>query len=395
MGPKGILLFATLYTFLLFPVSAWAKTIQAGHWYPPQVMSKADDASARLQFMAPHFVPRKAALMGGNPSVVLNQSTGGRLGINLFFTVSGVTEKDNGLLGLTTTSVPYKEDIVLSIVYGDIESYEIQVDTLFSKIASWCVFPIGPNESNDSGICVATQKDAEQVVDALATLGIAYGNKLHIPYGMSLGIEKDFQKHPERAGLVAFDVDPDGPATQAGIKDNDILHTVNGTPCTQETLRAAIDEAAAKPDGGTIHLEILRRGKPATADVSYPHWTMGDVASLRQQVASSAPPAAAPAGNAGAGRGSYHLGINVRAVAEADLSTVGLPKAMGLLVTNVEKGSLAENTGIEAEDVILQANGADMNDANALAKLIRGEGVKSFRVWRKGQKLDLVVPESM
>ena len=391
MGPKGILLFVTLYSFLLSPVSAWAKTIQAGHWYPPRVMSKADDASSRLQFMAPHFVPRKATLMEGNPSVVLNQSTGNRLGINLSFTVSGVTEKSNGLLGLTSTSVPYKEDIVLSIVYGNIESYEIEVDTFYSKIAPWCVFPIGANTSNDSDICVTTQKDAEQVVDALATLGIAYGNKLHIPYGMSLGPEKNFQKHPEQAGLEAWGVDSDGPAAQAGIKTYDILRTVNGKPCTQETMRAAIDEAAAKPDGGTIHLEILRRGKPATADVSYPHWTMGDVESLRQQVEPSAPPAGRP----GAGPGSYHLGINVRAVAEADLATVGLPKAMGLLVTNVEKGSLAENTGIEAGDVILQANGVDVNDADALAKLIRGEAVKSFHVWRKGQKLNLVVPESM
>ena len=383
------------------PICLSAKT--AGHWYPPHPMAKVNDATSRVQFMGPHLIPQKTLLHTDSPSIVLGQLTGSKLGINLFFTVSGVEEKSVGLLGLTTTKVPYREDLVISIVYADIESYEIVWDNSHGLAASWCVYPQGANRAGENALCVATQQDAEQLVDALSTLGIAYGANLHIPYGASLVdvADKDAQKHPEMAGLRAYDVDGDGPIARAGIEDSDILHTVDGKPCTRKNLKDAVMAATAKPDGGTIHIGIVHRGKPATADVTYPNWTMGDAAALRKQVddtqqGDSAQGGAGPAGSVGAGRGnSYRLGINARAVADADAASLGLPKAMGLLVTKVDKGSIAEDIGIQTDDVILQADGTDVNSVEEFAKLVHDGTVKSYRVWRKGQKLDLAVSQSM
>ncbi len=367
-------------------------------------MAKVDDASNRLQFMGPHFVPgdELGFIADDKTTFVLDRMSENNLGINLFFTETGIEEKSNGLLSLTTTSVPYKKDRIISIVFADIEAYEILINTFRSNATPWCIIPVGGNKAEQNVLCVATQKDAEQVVDALVTLAVANGNNPHVPYGMKLEPmpEKETQKHPELSGFRAENLDTDGPAAQAGIRDEDILHTVDGKPCKRENLSAAVTEATAKPNGGAIHLEIVRRGKPSMLDVNYPHWTMGDVAALRQQVTNPAQagPAVtgpAPAVGASGGRSSFHLGVNVRAVADADLATVGLPKAMGLLVTKVEKGSIAEDIDLEVGDVILQANGADVGDVDAFGQLVRGGTVRTFRVWRKGQKLDLAVSQSM
>ena len=51
--------------------------------------------------------------------------------------------------------------------------------------------------------------------------------------------------------------------------------------------------------------------------------------------------------------------------------------------------------GILAGDVILQVNGADVGDMQHFRQLIHDGAVSTFRVWRKGQTVDLTVPQSM
>jgi hypothetical protein len=402
MSRSGAFLTALFGCLLFSPTLAQAKI--STYWYAPQLMAKVDDASNRLQFMGPHIAPGNELgfVVDENTTFVLERMAGNNLGVNLFFTESGVEQKSNGLLSLTTTSVPYKKERVVSIVFADIEAYEILMNTFRSTATPWCVIPVGVNKAEDNVLCVATQKDAEQLIDALVTLAAANGTSLHVPYGMTLEAmsEKETQKHPELSGFQVKSTDTDGPAAQAGISDQDILHLVNGKPCTRENLIAAVTDATAKPTGGAIHLEIVRRSKFMTLDVNFPHWTMGDVAALRQQITNSAQPGSVPPGTAPSGAavsvpGGFHLGINVRPVVDSDVAALGLPKAMGLLVTKVEKGSIAEDMGVQVGDVIVQANGADVGDVDAFGQLVRSGAVKSFRVWRKGQNLDLAVPQSM
>jgi serine protease Do len=72
-----------------------------------------------------------------------------------------------------------------------------------------------------------------------------------------------------------------------------------------------------------------------------------------------------------------------------------LTKAQGLVVVGVENGSLADTMGILAGDVILQVNGADVGDVQQFAQTVRSGAAKTFRVWRKGQTVELAVPVSM
>jgi len=216
---------------------------------------------------------------------------------------------------------------------------------------------------------------------------------------MALGAmtDKEQRKHPGQTGCLIREVDADGPAEKAGVQENDVMQTVNGLPCSQQTFGAAVSEAIAKPQGGAVHAEILRKSGPLTVDLHYPHNEI-PAAQLRQQVANpaqqnAAEPSAAPA--PATPPSGVHLGIQVRPVIQDDMTPLQLTKAQGLVVVGVENGGLADTMGILAGDVILQLNGSDVGDMQQFVQTVRSGAAKTFRVWRKGQTVDLTVPMSM
>jgi serine protease Do len=209
--------------------------------------------------------------------------------------------------------------------------------------------------------------------------------------------DKEQRKHQGQTGCLVREVDADGPAEKAGVQENDVVHTVNGQDCTQQAFGAAVFEAITKPQGGVVRAEILRKSGPLTVDLRFPHLEI-PATQLRQQVANpgqqnaaepsaASAPAAPPAG--------VHLGIQVRPVIQDDMAPLQLTKAQGLVVVGVENGGLADTMGILAGDVILQLNGADVGNMQQFVQTIRSGAATSFRVWRKGQTVDLTVPQSL
>ncbi len=78
---------------------------QNTHWYQPHYMARVDQAASRLQFLAPHFAP--AGWYSSSTHYTLTNFTQNELGVNLFFTESGVKSVPQGLLGLTSIDTPY------------------------------------------------------------------------------------------------------------------------------------------------------------------------------------------------------------------------------------------------------------------------------------------------
>ena len=392
MSRRSALPAAVLCLALLSPAPLLARNI---HWYQPHYMARVDQAANRLQFLAPHFTP--SGWYSSSTHYTLTNFTQSELGINLFFSESGVKEVPQGLLGLTSISTPYTQDTVASVVYAGIEFFEIRN---FNSPTPWCVYPMGKDSGNGI-ICVSDENTAHQVADALATLAVAYGRNLSMSFGMALGTmtDKEQRKHQGETGCLVREVDADGPAEKAGIQENDVLHTVNGVPCSPQAFNAAVSEATARPQGGEVRAEIQRKSGPLTVDLRYPHPDV-PTAQLRQQVANPAQqnapaPSSAPASGAAAPPSGVHFGFNIRPVIQDDMTPLMLTKAQGFVVVSVENGGLADTMGILPGDVVLAVNGADVGNMQQFVQTIRSGAATSFRVWRKGQTVELTVPMSM
>jgi hypothetical protein len=363
------------------------------HWYAPHYLSSVDEAQNKFQFMSAHFAPQ------GNGYTVSRIDVN-KLGINLTFSGNGLN------------------DVVTSVVYADTGYFDV-VD--FTKVdisanaaalfpnpflpkehynAPWCVVARVVKGQNGI-ICVPTLQDAHDLMDVLSTLMVANGQdpKMSMGAGTAATPDKELQKHPEQSGLRVREVDLDSPEAAAGIKPGDILHTANGKLCAIQGDYAGALVAAAQtaPNGGAVHVEVLRRGKLMPLDVHYPYMWMDQAAmqklrqsgeELAQQNGSPAPALATPAAG-------FRLGIQSRAVTDADVIPFALVTARGILVVNVEKDSLAERMGLEADDVILEVNNSEIGDAQLFVQFVRSGTVKTLHVWRKGQTLDVVVPESL
>lgn len=387
-------------------------------WYQPHYLASVDEASNRLQFISPHFAPVTAneELTTGYS---LQRVDVNRLGVNLSFTKSGVTQGSQyywswwgGYVAPVVTS--YTDDIVASIVYADVAYFELYHNGRGAHFpAIWCITPISRGASRGNAICVPSEADAHGLIDTLATLVVASGHSLDISPGMTMKPvpEKETRNHPELAGMQVKDMVWDSPPDQAGIKKGDIVRSINGKPCTEEQAFTDLFNAAVreKPEGGVVHVEILRKGNTKAFDLHYSN-PDANLAQLRLQSAGSArhpvgsvipvpevnqgaPPA--PDASQPAPPSGFRLGVRVRAVTDADVAAMGLTNAKGVVVTGVEKGSLAEEMQMEVGDAVLAVNGSDIVDADTFAQLVRNGAAKSFRVWRKGKMLELTVPQSL
>lgn len=88
------------------------------------------------------------------------------------------------------------------------------------------------------------------------------------------------------------------------------------------------------------------------------------------------------------------MGVGIAEVSKEVAEALGLPKAAGALVRNVERGSPAERAGLEAGDIILRYEGKPIERSSDLPRLVGGTkpGTKaSLGIWRKGVPKDLVV----
>ena len=194
-------------------------------------------------------------------------------------------------------------------------------------------------------------------------------------------LQKEF-KLPDQGGALVGEVTAKSPATEAGIKDGDVITEFNGKKVNDSRhLRLMVSQTPPKTK---VTLTLLRDGKEKSFTA-----TLGE---LPTDLASGKVP-----GPAGSGEASDLLdGVEV-----ADLETRTRrqfdirPELEGALVTKVDEESPAYTAGLRAGDVIVEINhekvkGAD--DAIEFSKKVKGKSVL-LRVWTKGARRYVVVEE--
>lgn len=195
-------------------------------------------------------------------------------------------------------------------------------------------------------------------------------------------------KLKEEKGVEVTMVDQDAPAGKAGLKEHDVILTMNGTSVESGAqLRRMIHET---PPGRVVSLGLSRDGQPMTvrvqlADKHKEYALMGpkhpgDVHVEIPDI--HIPDIDIPAINMVMATSSARSGLMVENITPQLGDFFGVRNGNGVLVRSVEKGSRAERAGFRAGDVVVKVNGEAVHDTSDFTHAVRG---------RKGNSVPVVV----
>jgi serine protease Do len=220
-------------------------------------------------------------------------------------------------------------------------------------------------------------------------------------------------KLKEEHGVEVTLVDQDAPAGKAGVKEHDVILSLNGNQVEGvEQLRRMIREI---PPGRLVTLGISRDGQSMTLKAQLADRKKAFARSGSGKAFSFTMPAipaipAIPPINATPFVPEMDMPVSIVVVHSSARSGLmvenltpqlgdffGAKNGKGVLVRSVEKGSRAEQAGFRAGDVIVRVNGESISDSGDFTHAMHGRKSSAVTVSiireKKEQNLTLTVPE--
>jgi membrane-associated protease RseP (regulator of RpoE activity) len=199
----------------------------------------------------------------------------------------------------------------------------------------------------------------------------------------------------EERGVEVTMVDQDAPAGKAGVREHDVILSVNAEPIQGvEQLRRIIHEI---PPGRTVSLGISRNGQPITLQVQLAR--RKDYSASSPEFKFVMPNLTLPEVDIPASivvvHSSGRSGLMVENLSPQLGDFFGAKD--GILVRSVEKGSCADKAGFRAGDVIIRVDGKPVSDSGDFGQALRNRKGNSLNIGivrsRKEQTLVLTLPE--
>lgn len=265
-----------------------------------------------------------------------------------------------------------------SIILGTLLSSVLAIGLMAAPKASSEVFGFSSDESGGSYLGVDTR---DVTSDRLSTL-----------------------KLKEEKGVEVTMVDQDAPAGKAGLKEHDVILSLNGAEVESvEQLRRMIREI---PPGRVVTLGLSRNGQPLTVKVQLGdrRKAFGFTGSKNFTTVEIPPiPPVPPIAE------NFDVPVSIVVVHSSRRSGLllenltpqlgdyfGTKNGEGVLVRSVEKGTPAEKAGFRAGDVIIRVNGDRIADASDFSHALnsRKDNTVSVNVIRDRheQTLTLTLP---
>ncbi len=164
----------------------------------------------------------------------------------------------------------------------------------------------------------------------------------------------------QKDGVLIGDVTKDGPADKAGLKGGDIVTKLNGK--AMESASQFRNTIAATAPGTMVALEVFRDGRTITLNVA-----LGLLDADVAAAGSSAPGSAA----------ATELGLAVRTVTPDLAGQLGYDEdQQGVVITDVEPGSMGERAGLRRADVIVSINGRPVTNAAGFQQQLGKQDLK-------------------
>jgi len=189
-------------------------------------------------------------------------------------------------------------------------------------------------------------------------------------------------KLKEEQGVEVLMVDQDSPAGKAGLKEHDVILTLNGAEVESGAqLRRIIHET---PPGRTITLGISRDGQMQTVKAQLADrrkalaWKQSDKGDENSFLVSPVPPVPPIPNfpdiempNVIVVHSSMRSGLMVENLTPQLGEFLGAKGGKGVLVRSVEKGSVAAKAGLRAGDVIVRVNSEPVTDIGDFSHALR------------------------
>ena len=214
-----------------------------------------------------------------------------------------------------------------------------------------------------------------QIARSVAQQIIAHGHVDHGYVGIAMNDVTPDNAHffglKDASGAIVAQVSPDSPASRAGLKQGDVITSVNGQK-VENSSGLQVDVSQVAP-GAKITLGLLRSGQSSTVDL-----TVGEYNPNGTQVASSG-------GNGGQNNGK--LGLAVGDLTQDARQQLQVPQSVqGAVVEQVRPASPADDAGLQPGDVILEVNRKPTDSANQFVSQVHGsqQGDLLLLVWSKG-----------
>jgi serine protease Do len=181
---------------------------------------------------------------------------------------------------------------------------------------------------------------------------------LHLPY-------------PE--GVLIKDVAANGPAAAAGLRDGDVVLSVNGRAVdSPEELRFRVATLASN---ARAHLGVWRNGSPHELTVTL-----------------TAPPEVPPRDPTTLDGKQPFSGVTVANLNPALDAELGLDDgATGVIVRQVAPRSIAEELGLEPGDIVLAVNDAEIDSVATLQRAVRTGAPWHIAIRRQGRRLAFTI----
>src|SRR5580698_7366627 len=209
---------------------------------------------------------------------------------------------------------------------------------------------------------------------------------------------KDLKLSVER-GVVVMDVEPDGPAAKAGLKENDVImqyegQVVEGTVQFRRLVRET-------PTGRTVALVISRNG--ATQNVSvelgersafFEKRLKGKMRDFDNAFAFSMPNQDFTLAMPPVDARMPSLGINAEDLSGQLGSYFGAPDGAGILIREVRPGTAAAKAGLQAGDVLVKLDGKPIRTLAELRAGLRGKSDQktvALGIIRKSAEMSVTV----
>jgi serine protease Do len=195
----------------------------------------------------------------------------------------------------------------------------------------------------------------------------------------SIGVEFSGDQSPSLSrsygadgGVFVLRVVEDGPAERAGMRAEDIIVSVDGAKI--DTGEKLIEVVAAISVGETVPIEVVRDGKTLTLDVE-----IQDRAKLyAEQSEVEADPSEAE-------EAAVRFGLTVQEMDPERREEMRLRERGGVLITQIEAHSFAEDIGLQQRDVVLEVNREPIDsirDLRDVQRSLKPGGDVAFKLLR-------------